>query len=98
MDRDDIVLVGFSREAFTARSTASLIASTGLLNTEGMAFRLLLFIFEDGRNMAGGNRSQEDLVDDSYRYLTKHSGVTGKAKILWENQRKDDYQECVGGG
>lgn len=93
VDGDDIVLVGFSRGAFTARSIADLIASIGLLNVEGMTY--FYPIFEDYENMADEHRSSHDFLDDSANYLTKYNGEKGKAKILWENERKDEYRHWL---
>lgn len=93
VDGDDIILVGFSRGAFTARSIADLIGSIGLLNVEGMAY--FYSIFEDYENMDDENRSSHDFLDDSYRHLSKYNGEKGKAKILWENKRKDEYRRWL---
>ncbi|PSR99232.1 hypothetical protein BD289DRAFT_47581 [Coniella lustricola] len=90
VDGDDIVLVGFSRGAFTARSVADLVASIGLLNTEGMVH--FYAIFNDYENMADKHRKPSDFLDDSYKYLRKYNGEQGKDKILWENHRKDEYR------
>ncbi|ORY69776.1 uncharacterized protein BCR38DRAFT_502653 [Pseudomassariella vexata] len=38
VDGDDIILIGFSRGAFTARSVAGMIADLGLLTREGMEY------------------------------------------------------------
>lgn len=84
------MLVGFSRGAFTARSVADLIASIGLLNTEGMVH--FYSIFSDYENMADEYRRSDAFLDDSYSYLTKYDGEKGKAKISWENHRKDEYR------
>lgn len=93
VDGDDIILIGFSRGAFTARSTADLIASIGLLNTEGIESFYL--IFEDYENIADEDRSKDKFLDDSYDYLTKYNGEKGKSKILWENRRKDEYRQWL---
>ncbi|KAJ5287347.1 hypothetical protein N7478_003033 [Penicillium angulare] len=45
---DEIVLMGFSRGAFTARGVAALIDAVGLLNAEGM--EMLYPIFKDAEN------------------------------------------------
>lgn len=85
--------MGFSRGAFTARSIADLIGSIGLLNTRGM--EKFYPIFEDYANMADENRSKKDFLDDSYDYLTKYNGEKGKARILWENKRKEEYKHWL---
>jgi len=43
VDGDEIVLVGFSRGAFTARSVAGMISDLGLLTREGMEFYYQIF-------------------------------------------------------
>lgn len=95
VDGDDIYLLGFSRGAFTARSIADLIASVGLLTTKGLTH--FYDIFEDYESMADENRSPTDFLDDSYDYLTPYRGETGKAKILWENKRKQEYKQWLKG-
>ncbi|KAJ6028004.1 hypothetical protein N7540_003580 [Penicillium herquei] len=46
---DEIILIGFSRGAFTARGVAALIDAVGLLNSEGL--NMLYPIFKDVENM-----------------------------------------------
>lgn len=48
VDGDEIVLIGFSRGAFTARSIAGMIGNLGLLTREGMEF--FYPIFKDMQN------------------------------------------------
>jgi uncharacterized protein (DUF2235 family) len=48
VDGDEIVLIGFSRGAFTARSVAGLISSIGLLTREGLD--MFHPIFTDAKN------------------------------------------------
>lgn len=93
VDDDDIVLIGFSRGAFTARSIADLVSSIGLLNVEGMAY--FYSIFEDYENIGDEHRSSQDFLDDSASILTPYNGEKGKAKILWENKRKDEYRDWL---
>lgn len=93
VDGDDIILIGFSRGAFTARSIADLIGSIGLLNTEGLDF--FYPIFEDYENMADEDRRRDEFLDDSYDCLTKYNGEKGKQKILWENRRKEEYKQWL---
>ncbi|KAJ5902043.1 hypothetical protein N7495_002571 [Penicillium taxi] len=50
---DEIILVGFSRGAFTARSVAGLISEIGLLNSRGMED--LYPIFKDMQRMEGSH-------------------------------------------
>lgn len=93
VDGDDIVLVGFSRGAFTARSIADLIASIGLLNTRGL--ESLYRIFEDYENMADEHRSKDKFLGDSYGHLEKYNNQKGKERILWENKRKEEYKQWL---
>ncbi|KAJ5537355.1 hypothetical protein N7513_010541 [Penicillium frequentans] len=46
---DEIILLGFSRGAFTARGVAALIDAVGLLNSDGM--EMIYPIFKDAENM-----------------------------------------------
>lgn len=48
VDGDEIILIGFSRGAFTARSIAGMIGNLGLLTREGMEF--FFPIFKDMQN------------------------------------------------
>ncbi|KAI1267389.1 hypothetical protein F5Y18DRAFT_416040 [Xylariaceae sp. FL1019] len=48
LDRDEIVLLGFSRGAFTARSVGGMISDLGLLTREGMEF--FYPVFKDMQN------------------------------------------------
>lgn len=93
VDGDDIILIGFSRGAFTARSIADLIGSIGLLNVDGMAN--FFSIFGDYENMGDEDRDRHDFLDNSANYLTSYNGEKGKAKIIWENRRKDEYREWL---
>lgn len=88
VDGDDIVLVGFSRGAFTARSVADMIASVGLLTPEGLDH--FYAIFEDYENI--GNRSRhtdEYIVPGLPAYNDSH----GQAKIEWERLRMQKYKQ-----
>ncbi|PHH50926.1 Uncharacterized protein YEL023C [Ceratocystis fimbriata CBS 114723] len=53
---DEIVLLGFSRGAFTARSVAGMVASLGLLTAEGL--KDFMPIFKDMENW--GNKGHKD--------------------------------------
>lgn len=95
MDGDDIILTGFSRGAFTARSIADLIASIGLLTTGGMTW--FYSIFEDYENMANVNRGKKEFLDNSYEILSPYDGSTGVRKIAWEGRRKAEYKQWLKG-
>ena len=87
VDGDDIVLVGFSRGAFTARSTADMIASVGLLTPEGLDH--FYTIFEDYENMGDKSyRPSQFLIPG----LPEYNGSHGQAKIEWERLRMEKYK------
>lgn len=90
IDGDSIILVGFSRGAFTARSVADLIASVGLLTTEGMD--QFFPIFRDYENIGDEKRSASEFL---FHDLIPYQGEKGKAKIHWENQRKEQYKQWL---
>lgn len=48
MDGDEIVLIGFSRGAYTARAVAGMISDLGLLTRDGMEF--FYPVFKDMQN------------------------------------------------
>lgn len=92
-DGDDIILIGFSRGAFTARSIADLIASIGLLTTGGMTW--FYSIFEDYENIGDVSRTGGQFLDSSYEFLAEYNGERGVAKIAWENRRKEEYKQWL---
>lgn len=90
VDGDDIVLVGFSRGAFTARAVADMIASLGLLTHEGLDH--FYAIFNDYQTMGSKTRSVDDYI---FKGLPPYDGQKGKDKILWEEERKRQYREFL---
>lgn len=85
VDGDEIVLIGFSRGAFTARSVADLIGTIGLLKPEGQDH--FNEIFNDYENIADTDR-------DIDKYLTKldpYVDMDPDAKAEWVAKRKRDY-------
>ncbi|KAK3681132.1 hypothetical protein B0T22DRAFT_312742 [Podospora appendiculata] len=87
VDGDSIILVGFSRGAFTARSTADMIASIGLLTPEGLD--RFYTIFGDYENLGNATRDTDDfLIPDLPEYNNSH----GLAKITWEKDRTLKYK------
>jgi hypothetical protein len=88
VDGDAIILIGFSRGAFTARSVADLIASIGLLTPEGLDH--FYAIFDDYENMANTGRDADYYVVPG---LPKYDGSHGQAKIEWENARMRKYKQ-----
>lgn len=90
VDGDDIVLVGFSRGAFTARAVADMIASLGLLTHEGLD--RFYSIFTDYQLMGSKERKVEEFI---FKGLPSYDRQTGKAKIEWEAERKRQYREFL---
>ncbi|KAL2167332.1 hypothetical protein VTG60DRAFT_1402 [Thermothelomyces hinnuleus] len=79
VDGDAIILIGYSRGAFTARSLADLITSIGLLTPEGLDH--LCAVFDDYENM-GTETAQLGFTRNTY-----HDGVTDikiKAVAVWD--------------
>ncbi|KAM0278078.1 hypothetical protein ACHAQH_005369 [Verticillium albo-atrum] len=60
-DGDEIILIGFSRGAFTARSVAGMISKLGLLTREG--FEMFCPIFKDMQNW-NGSRNKKRYKDE----------------------------------
>lgn len=88
VDGDDIVLIGFSRGAFTARSVADMIASVGLLTPSGMEH--FYAVFEDYEEIRNTHRDAGIYLVPG---LPKYGGEKGKAKNLWEDQRSEMYKQ-----
>lgn len=86
---DRIVLVGFSRGAFTARSVADLVASVGLLTAAGVD--RFYDIFDDYENMADPKRTPAQFICP-VGTLEAFAGQKGEAWIQWENRRKTQYR------
>ena len=89
VDGDEIILVGFSRGAFTARSTADMVASLGLLTPEGLDhfFR----IFDDYEHIGDPGRAVEDFLVEGL--LPFKEDLHGQDKIKWEDARMRVYKE-----
>jgi len=87
VDGDDIILIGFSRGAFTARSTADMIASVGLLTPEGLDnfYR----IFEDYEHIGNKSRDTDEYLVPG---LPEYNGSHGQAKVQWEQDRMEWYK------
>ncbi|KAK5655227.1 hypothetical protein OQA88_5794 [Cercophora sp. LCS_1] len=84
---DDIILIGFSRGAFTARSVADMIGSIGLLTPEGLD--RFYRIFTDYENMGNKTRSVDDFLIDG---LGEYNNSEGQAKVRWEEARMATYK------
>ncbi|CAK7225575.1 hypothetical protein SBRCBS47491_005935 [Sporothrix bragantina] len=87
---DRIVLVGFSRGAFTARSVADLVASVGLLTPAGMD--RFYDIFDDYENMADPERAAAGKFICPADVLEPYANQKAEAWIQWENRRKTQYR------
>ncbi|CAK7214545.1 hypothetical protein SCUCBS95973_002183 [Sporothrix curviconia] len=87
---DRIVLVGFSRGAFTARSVADLVASVGLLTPAGMD--RFYDIFDDYENMADPRRAAAGKFICPGDVLEPYASQKAEAWIQWENRRKTQYR------
>jgi Uncharacterized alpha/beta hydrolase domain (DUF2235) len=90
VDGDDIILVGFSRGAFTARSVADMIASVGLLTMEGLEHFYPIFV--DYENMGDEKR---DVKEYLYKDLAPYKGQKGTARIRWEDERMAAYRNWL---
>ncbi|KAK3313388.1 hypothetical protein B0H66DRAFT_350412 [Apodospora peruviana] len=88
VDGDSIILVGFSRGAFTARSTADMIGSLGLLTPEGLD--RFYTIFNDYENIGDKNRGPDQFLVPG---LPEYNGSHGQAKIEWEKARMFKYKQ-----
>ena len=90
VDGDEIILIGYSRGAFTARSVADMIASMGLLTPAGLDN--FYPIFEDYEHIGESRRSIEDFLCPS---LPSYHGEKGEEKLRWEEHRKAVYKEWL---
>ncbi|KAK4463879.1 hypothetical protein QBC42DRAFT_304483 [Cladorrhinum samala] len=88
VDGDSIILIGFSRGAFTARSVADMIASIGLLTPEGLDN--FYSIFNDYENIGSKTRDTDDFLVPN---LPEYNNSQGPAKIEWEERRMRKYKE-----
>ena len=91
VDGDEIILIGFSRGAFTARSVADLIGTIGLLTPEGQDY--FNSIFKDYENIADTDR-------DLDKYLTKLDPFVDEgdgSKAEWVAKRKRAYVKFLKG-
>lgn len=87
VDGDEIILVGFSRGAFTARSAADMIASIGLLTPAGLDH--FYTIFEDYEHIGESDRALDEFLCPR---LPPYRGERGQEKLRWEAHRKDVYR------
>ncbi|KAK2731069.1 peptidoglycan binding domain-containing protein [Colletotrichum kahawae] len=90
VDGDDIILIGFSRGAFTARSVADMIATVGLLTPSGLDH--FYAVFEDYESMTDVNRDLTLFLDPQ---VLPYNGEKGQAKREWEIKRKLQYEEWL---
>jgi hypothetical protein len=92
VDGDEIILIGFSRGAFTARSVADMVASLGLLTPDGLD--VFYAVFEDYEGMGNVHRKSADFLVPG---LEEWAGQVGKAKEAWEERRKEAYRIALRG-
>ncbi|OHF00026.1 peptidoglycan binding domain-containing protein [Colletotrichum orchidophilum] len=90
VDGDEIILIGFSRGAFTARSVADMIATVGLLTPTGLDH--FYAIFEDYENMGDSDRDLSLFLDPQ---VLPYNGEKGAAKAKWEMDRKSQYEKWL---
>ncbi|KAK4237622.1 hypothetical protein C8A03DRAFT_15863 [Achaetomium macrosporum] len=88
VDGDDIILIGFSRGAFTARSVADMIGSVGLLTPQGLDH--FYAIFDDYEKMGSTRRHADEYLIPG---LPEYDGSHGQAKIEWEGRRMQKYKQ-----
>ncbi|KAK4215532.1 hypothetical protein QBC37DRAFT_124295 [Rhypophila decipiens] len=88
VDGDSIVLIGFSRGAFTARSVADMIGSIGLLTPEGLD--CFYTVFDDYENIGDKHRKAEEFLIPG---LQPYNKERGRAKIEWEKARMLKYKQ-----
>ena len=80
---DEIVLIGFSRGAFTVRSVASMIRDIGLLNRAGMnvfyaIFKVILFRAKSDHGLPLGRGELRD-------------GIASMLAALWSQENSDRF-------
>ncbi|GJC83796.1 uncharacterized protein ColLi_06634 [Colletotrichum liriopes] len=90
VDGDDIVLIGFSRGAFTARSVADMIATVGLLTPQGLDH--FYRVFEDYESMGDIDRDSSLFLDPE---MLPYQGEKGPAKVNWETRRKLQHKSWL---
>ncbi|KAF4828454.1 hypothetical protein CGCTS75_v007497 [Colletotrichum tropicale] len=90
VDGDDIILIGFPRGAFTARSVANMIATVSLLTPSGLGH--FYAVFEDYESMIEVNRDLTLFLDPQ---VLPCDGEKVKAKREWEKKRKLQYEEWL---
>ncbi|KAK3400887.1 hypothetical protein B0T20DRAFT_154466 [Sordaria brevicollis] len=88
VDGDEIFLIGFSRGAFTARSTADMIASLGILTPDGLD--RFYSVFNDYMYMGTPSRNKTEFIVSD---LPEYKGQKGQDKNEWEAERTRIYRE-----
>ena len=72
---DEIILMGFSRGAFTARSISGLIEAVGVLTNSGVIDFLLIF------------KDWENQLDPNYQYMWPADVPNGEERPTFKNGR-----------
>ncbi|PQE16051.1 hypothetical protein CJF32_00004935 [Rutstroemia sp. NJR-2017a WRK4] len=80
---DEIILVGFSRGAFTARSVAGMIKDIGLLTREGMNYFYAIF------------KDQENFRNDDYHDIFPDIPFPNKPKDAVEYKKKLEREDLT---
>lgn len=88
VEGDEIFLIGFSRGAFTARSTADMIASLGILTPDGLD--RFYSVFNDYMYMGTPSRNKTEFIVPD---LPEYKGQKGQEKNEWEAERTRIYRE-----
>ncbi|KAI1297064.1 hypothetical protein F5Y03DRAFT_369932, partial [Xylaria venustula] len=76
--KDEIILAGFSRGAYTVRCPASFISCVGLLRRKGLSF--LQELFKGWKDERGSSQAQKDKFQQKIRYL-KDSNLLFETKV-----------------
>ncbi|EHA51628.1 hypothetical protein MGG_07522 [Pyricularia oryzae 70-15] len=92
VDGDDIILTGFSRGAFTARSVADMIATVGLLRPLGLDH--FYRIFDDYKNLSSPIRMAGEFLCPE-GVLKPWDLTRGEAKAKWASERKKAYKDWL---
>ncbi|KAF6810874.1 peptidoglycan binding domain-containing protein [Colletotrichum sojae] len=85
VDGDDIILIGFSRGAFTARSVADMIATVGLLTPQGL--EQFYAVFEDYEHLSDVDRDPKLYLNRDILRFSENSNFRE-----WETKRKAQYK------
>lgn len=88
VDGDDIILIGFSRGAFTARSVADMIATVGLLTPQGL--ERFYAVFEDYEHLSDVDRDPNLYLNREILRFRDNDNFRE-----WEKRRKAQYKNWL---